>query len=127
LAPLAPVRVVELMVDGRDVALIRPGQSVRLAFEGWPAIQFSGWPSVAHGMFDGRVRAVDPSAQQSGLFRVLVDQDPDRSAWPDADFIPLGAKVRGWIRMETVSVGYELWRVLNNLPLEFPKTRSDPI
>ncbi|MFX5005299.1 hypothetical protein ABTC25_18785, partial [Acinetobacter baumannii] len=67
-------------------------------------------------MFDGRVRAVDPSAQQSGLFRVLVDQDPDRSAWPDADFIPLGATVRGWIRMETVSVGYELWRVLNNLP-----------
>ncbi|MBM3928571.1 MAG: HlyD family efflux transporter periplasmic adaptor subunit, partial [Sphingomonadales bacterium] len=37
LAPEAPVRVVELMVDGRDVALIRPGRPVRLAFEGWPA------------------------------------------------------------------------------------------
>lgn len=127
LAPHAPERVVELMVDGRDVALIRPGQSVRLAFEGWPAIQFSGWPSVAHGMFDGRVRAIDPSAQPSGRFRVLVEQDAGSSAWPDVDFIPLGAKARGWIRMETVSLGYELWRVLNNLPLEFPKTPQNPI
>ncbi len=101
LAPHALERVVELMVDGRDVALIRPGQSVRLAFEGWPAIQFSGWPSVAHGMFDGRVRAVDPSAQPSGLFRVLVEQDRGQSAWPDVDAIPLGAKARvgsGWRR-----------------------------
>lgn len=125
LAPHAPARVVELMVDGRDVALIRPGQPVRLAFEGWPAIQFSGWPSVAHGMFDGRVRAVDPSAQPSGLFRVLIEQDPGKPAWPDAEFIPLGARVRGWIRMETVSVGYELWRILNNFPLEFRRPSRD--
>lgn len=119
LAPLAPARVVELMVDGRDVALIQSGQPVRLAFEGWPAIQFSGWPSMAQGMFDGRVRAVDPSAQTNGLFRVLVEAAPGKPAWPDVDFIPLGAKVRGWIQMETVTVGYELWRVLNNFPLEF--------
>ncbi|MDP4006547.1 efflux RND transporter periplasmic adaptor subunit [Methylobacterium sp. NEAU K] len=127
LAPHAPFRVVELMIDGRDVALVRPGQTVRLEFEGWPAIQFSGWPSVAHGMFDGRVRAVDPSAQPSGLFRVLVEQDRAKLAWPDVDFIPLGAKVRGWIRMDSVALGYELWRVLNNFPLEFPKARLDPI
>jgi multidrug efflux pump subunit AcrA (membrane-fusion protein) len=126
LAPHAPARLVELMVDGRDVALIRPGQPVRLAFEGWPALQFSGWPSIALGLFDGRVRAVDPSAQPNGLFRVLVEQDPGKPAWPDVDFIPLGAKVRGWIRMETVSVGYELWRVLNNFPLDFPGGRRDP-
>jgi RND family efflux transporter MFP subunit len=126
LAPLAPARVMELMVDGRDVALIHPGQPVRLAFEAWPAIQFSGWPSVAHGMFDGRVRAVDPSAQTSGLFRVLVEQDPGKPAWPDVAFIPLGAKVRGWIRMETVSAGYELWRILNNFPLEFRRSGPEP-
>jgi hypothetical protein len=107
------------MVDGRDVALIRPGRPVRLAFEGWPAIQFSGWPSVAQGMFDGRVRSVDPSAQTTGLFRVLVEPMPGRPGWPDDDYVRLGAKVRGWIQMETVSVGYELWRQLNDFPLEF--------
>ncbi|UUL81625.1 efflux RND transporter periplasmic adaptor subunit [Sphingomonas qomolangmaensis] len=119
LAPEAPVRVVELLVDGRDVALIYPGRPVRLAFEGWPAIQFSGWPSIAEGMFDGRVRSVDPSAQATGLFRVLVEPMPGRLSWPDDDYVRLGAKVRGWIQMETVSVGYELWRQLNDFPLEF--------
>ncbi|MGC6401190.1 efflux RND transporter periplasmic adaptor subunit [Sphingomonas sp. FW199] len=119
LAPEAPERVVELMVDGRDVALIRPGRPVRLAFEGWPAIQFSGWPSIAQGMFDGRVRSVDPSAQINGLFRVLVEPMPGKPAWPDDDFVRLGAKARGWIQMETVSLGYELWRQLNDFPLEF--------
>lgn len=125
LAPEKPVRVVELMVDGRDIAVIRPGRPVRLAFEGWPAVQFSGWPSVAQGMFDGRVRSIDPSAQVTGLFRVLVEPMPGRPAWPSADFVRLGAKVRGWIQMETVSVGYELWRQLNDFPLEFRRPASE--
>ncbi len=122
LAVVAPERVeraVELYVDGRDVALVRIGQPVRLEFEGWPAIQFSGWPSAARGLFDGRVRGLDPTASPSGLFRVLVEPMSGRSAWPDRRFMRLGAKVRGWIQMETVSVGYELWRQLNDFPLEF--------
>lgn len=119
-APDRPQRVVELMVDGRDVALVRRGQAVRLHFEGWPAIQFSGWPSVARGMFDGRVRSIDPSAQATGLFRVLVEPMPGKHAWPDDNFVRLGSKVRGWIQMESVTVGYELWRQLNDFPLEFP-------
>lgn len=122
LAVVAPERVqraVELYVDGRDVALIRIGQRVRLEFEGWPAIQFSGWPSVAQGLFDGRVRGLDPTASATGLFRVLVEPMPGKPAWPDQRFTRLGAKVRGWVQMETVSVGYELWRQLNDFPLEF--------
>lgn len=125
LAPEAPVRVVELMVDGRDIAVIRPGRPVRLAFEGWPAVQFSGWPSIAQGMFDGRVRSIDPSAQATGLFRVLVEPMPGKPGWPSADYVRLGAKVRGWIQMETVSVGYELWRQLNDFPLEFRRPADE--
>ncbi len=129
LAVIAPERIeraVELFVDGRDVALVRPGQVVRLEFEGWPAIQFSGWPSIARGLFDGRVRSIDPTADTNGLFRVLVEPMPGKPAWPDRRFTRLGAKVRGWIQMETVSVGYELWRQLNDFPLEFgqPQGRS---
>ena len=70
-------RAVELFIDGRDVALVRPGAKVRLQFEGWPAVQFSGWPSLAVGTFSGVVNAVDPSAQTMGRFRVLVIEDPD--------------------------------------------------
>jgi multidrug efflux pump subunit AcrA (membrane-fusion protein) len=122
LATIAPERVeraVELYIDGRDVALVRVGRPVRLEFEGWPAIQFSGWPSVAQGLFDGRVRTVDPQASVNGLFRVLIEPLPGKPAWPDRDFVRLGAKVRGWVQMETVLVGYELWRQLNDFPLEF--------
>ena len=125
LAPETPVRVVELMVDGRDIAVIRPGRPVRLAFEGWPAVQFSGWPSIAQGLFDGRVRSIDPSALETGLFRVLVEPDPEKAPWPDPAYVRLGAKVRGWILMETVTVGYELWRQLNDFPLEFRRPGSE--
>ncbi|WP_292930617.1 HlyD family efflux transporter periplasmic adaptor subunit [Novosphingobium sp. PASSN1] len=119
--PETATRAVALYVDGRDIALVRPGQHVRLEFEGWPAIQFSGWPSVAQGIFDGRVRALDPTSGPSGLFRVIIDPDPAAKPWPDLRFTKLGAKVRGWIQMETVPVGYELWRQLNDFPLEFSK------
>ncbi len=120
IAPERQQRVVELLVDGRDAALVRKGQPVRLNFEGWPAIQFSGWPSVAQGMFDGRVLTIDPSAQPNGLFRVLVEPMPGKPAWPDDNYVRLGSKVRGWIQMETVTIAYELWRQLNDFPLEFP-------
>ncbi|OYY72615.1 efflux RND transporter periplasmic adaptor subunit [Sphingomonas sp. 28-63-12] len=130
-APEESVRVVELYVDGRDVPLISAGRRVRLAFEGWPAIQFSGWPSVAQGMFDGRVRAIDLSASDNGLFRILVEPAPDRPAWPREPFVRLGAKVRGWVLMDTVPAGFELWRQLNDFPLQFqppadPKVTAPP-
>jgi multidrug efflux pump subunit AcrA (membrane-fusion protein) len=120
-APEQATRIVELYVDGRDVPLIRPGRRVRLEFEGWPAIQFSGWPSVARGMFDGRVRAIDLSASANGLFRILVEPAPDRSPWPREPYVRLGAKVRGWVLMDTVSAGFELWRQLNDFPLQFDR------
>jgi len=122
LATIAPERVeraVELMIDGRDVPLLRPGRPVRLEFEGWPAIQFSGWPSIAYGYFDGRVRTIDATANAQGLFRILVEPTPGKPAWPARRFVRLGGKVRGWVQGETVTVGYELWRQLNDFPLEF--------
>jgi multidrug efflux pump subunit AcrA (membrane-fusion protein) len=122
LATVVPERVqhaVELYVDGRDLPLAVPGRPVRLEFEGWPAIQFSGWPALAQGLFDGRVRVIDPSAGSTGLFRVLVEPVPGKPAWPDRRFVRLGGKVHGWIQGDTVSIGYELWRQLNDFPLDF--------
>ncbi|MEE4209988.1 MAG: HlyD family efflux transporter periplasmic adaptor subunit [Parvularcula sp.] len=113
-------RTVELFIDGRDVALVHPGSPVSLLFEGWPAVQFSGWPSVARGTFEGEVLAVDPVAQRNGAFRVLVVESEDAEVpWPDERFIRFGATVRGWVLLETVPLGYELWRQLNNFPPEF--------
>jgi len=115
-------RAVELFIDGRDVALVRPGAKVRLAFEGWPVVQFSGWPSKAIGTFGGVVLAVDPSADPAtGRFRILVEEDPeDENAWPDSRFVRFGSNARGWVLLEEVPVGFEIWRRLNNFPPQLP-------
>jgi RND family efflux transporter MFP subunit len=110
---------VELYVDGLNIPLIQPGRKVRLEFEGWPAVQFSGWPSTAVGTFGGVVKTVDPSISRNGLFRIMIVQDPDSAPWPDDRFLRFGAKVKGWVLLDTVSVGYELWRQLNNFPPRF--------
>lgn len=120
-------RVVELYVDGRDVSLIHVGRKVRLEFEGWPAIQFSGWPSVARGLFDGRVMAVDIAASSNGLYRILVEPAPGKPSWPKEPAVRLGASVRGWVLMDTVKVWFELWRLLNDFPLQYtPPLTEDP-
>ena len=119
-------RVVELYMDGRDIPLIQVGRRVRMEFEGWPAIQFSGWPSVAKGYFDGQVAAVDMNASPNGLFRLLVIESPDRDPWPDERSVRLGAKVRGWVQMNTVPIWFELWRLLNDFPLQFTRPGAAP-
>ncbi len=121
-APTGAALAVELFVVGRDAPLVRAGRKVRLQFEGWPAIQFSGWPSIAVGTFGGRVTSVDPSASVNGLFRVLVEADPASAPWPDQHFVRLGARARGWVLLETVPVGFEMWRQMNDFP---PSTPAD--
>ena len=119
-------RAIELYIDGRDIALVQPGDRVRLQFEGWPAVQFSGWPSVAVGTFGGLVVAVDASAAVDGRFRILAVEDPnDPNPWPDANYVRFGAKVRGWVLLNRVTVGYELWRQLNNFPPDFAARPSE--
>lgn len=129
-APSTTNEVAELFIDGRDVIFISPGRRVRLEFEGWPAVQVSGWPSVARGFFDGVVYSVDVAPSANGLFRVLVTPASDRIDWPPPPTLRLGAQVRGWVMMERVTVGYEIWRQLNDFPLEFPDSialeRSPP-
>lgn len=118
-APEKIERAVELYIDGRDVPLVDQGRPVRLEFEGFPAFQFSGWPAFAIGIYDGQVRSVDPTPRADGLFRVLVEPMPGKPAWPERRFVRQGGKVLGWIQGDNVTVGYELWRQLNDFPLNF--------
>jgi multidrug efflux pump subunit AcrA (membrane-fusion protein) len=119
--PDGAARVIEIFIDGRDVALVRPGDQARIQFEGWPAVQFSGWPSVAVGTFGGRVISVDQSAQIDGRFRVLIAEEKlDGYAWPEERYVRFGAAVQAWVLLETVPVGYEIWRQLNNFPPQLP-------
>ncbi len=126
--PENPQRVIEIYIDGRDVALVRKGASARVQFEGWPAVQFTGWPSVAIGTFGGIVTAIDPSAQPNGQFRVLISEDPDaENAWPDERYVRIGGSVKAWILLETVPVGYEVWRRLNSFPPQLPAEKNQKV
>lgn len=112
--PDAPALAVALDVLARDVPLLRTGDRVRLEFAGWPAIQFSGWPNVAVGTFGGRVAVIDQFAQPDGSYRVLVEADSTDEPWPRE--LRLGSGARGWALLRNVSVGFELWRLLNGFP-----------
>lgn len=114
-APEASELVAEVFVRGLDAPLIQPGRSVQLQFEGWPVIQFSGWPSVSVGTFAGKVLSIDSAVSDNGLYRVLVEPTPAQ-AWPDERYLRLGSRVKGWVQLNEVSLGYELWRQLNGFP-----------
>lgn len=116
LMPNAESQAVELWVDGNHVPLIREGRAVRLQFEGWPGVQFGGWPSVAVGTFGGRVSLVDPNGDGQGRFRILVVPDPEDEPWPSRELLRQGARANGFVLLDRVSLGYELWRQANGFP-----------
>lgn len=110
---------VEMRVSGNDMPLIHEGDPVRLQFEGWPAVQFVGWPSVAVGTFGGKVNRVFPTDDGKGNFRVLVTPDNhfDReNGWPDDRYLRQGVRANGWVLLNRVPLGQEIWRQLNGFP-----------
>ncbi|MBS2004554.1 MAG: biotin/lipoyl-binding protein [Candidatus Obscuribacterales bacterium] len=112
----------ELTISDNDAPLVSVGRPVRLQFAGWPALQFSGWPSIAVGTFGGRVSVIDAIDDGRNCYRVIVRPDAEAIAqgrdepWPDAKFLRPGAEVSGWIMLDTVSLGFELWRQFNSFP-----------
>lgn len=124
LVPDTQERAVEMWIDGNDVNLVRPGRKVRLQFEGWPAVQASGWPTLAVGTFGGRVAFVDASDDGKGKFRVMVVPNGEEP-WPHPSMLRQGTRANGWILLDQVSLGYELWRQLNGFPPEWSETADD--
>lgn len=138
IVPETDSRFVELFVDGNDLPLIHarktlpngeiePGSPVRIAFEGWPAIQVIGWPSLAVGTFGGEVVLVDPLPNAvTGQFRIVVAPKPDvvnRGGgeevvpWPERDrWLRQGTLVNGWVMLQQVPLWFEIWRQVNGFP-----------
>lgn len=115
LVPDTTERAVELWVAGNDMPLLAEGRPVRLQFEGWPAVQFTGWPSVAVGTFGGTVALIDSADDGQGKFRIVVRPDA-REPWPTGLYLRQGVRVNGWVLLEQVKLGYELWRRFNGFP-----------
>ena len=117
-------RAVILQVQGLNAPLIVPGSRVRLQFEGWPVVQVAGWPKMSYGTFAGKVSFVDPADSGDGRFRVMVTPDETQQKWPSSRFLRQGSAVKGWILLNEVSIGYELWRMLNGFPPDLVATNK---
>ena len=50
----------------------------------------------------------------------MNEDEADENPWPDERFVRFGSNARGWVLLEQVPVGYELWRRMNNFPAELP-------
>ncbi|WP_170267126.1 HlyD family secretion protein [Brevifollis gellanilyticus] len=141
--PETDSRYVEVWVDGNDMPLIharreengvvKHGSPVRLAFEGWPAVQLIGWPQLAIGTFGGEVVFVDATDDGMGRFRVVVGplddvvdrgdgQGPVTVGWPDKErWLRQGVRANAWIMLKQVPLWYELWRQINGFPPMLPQ------
>jgi membrane fusion protein, adhesin transport system len=130
LAPLTQDQAVELYLTDYDAPLVDVGRPVRLNFAGWPAIQFVGWPSIAVGTFAGRVKVIDAIDDGKSRFRIIVTPDVElikagkEEPWPSLDQLRPGAEVNGWVMLDTVRLGFELWRQFNAFP---PTIQRGPI
>ncbi len=118
--PDGTARAVELWLDGNDAPLVTPNREVRLQFEGWPAVQFVGWPSVAVGTFGGVVDFVDATDDGTGRFRVVIIP-AENEDWPATHYLRQGVRTNGWVLLNRVTLGFELWRQLNAFPPSIPE------
>lgn len=132
IVPTTAERAVELWIDGNDVPLVKKGNEVRLQFEGWPTIQISGWPDASVWTFAGEVVLVDPALNRDGKCRILVREmqtlpaeaqslPPDQLTkhgwrWPSEDQLRQNSRANGWVMLNEVRLGYELWRQMNGFP-----------
>ena len=49
----------------------------------------------------------------------MVTPDPEEPDWPEDRFVRLGTQARGWVLLDTVQLGFEVWRQMNNFPPNF--------
>jgi len=114
---------VEIFVRPVDLPLILPGEEVRLIFDGYPVILFAGgWPNQSFGTFPGKIRAVENTINEQGLFRVIVEEDPNGKRWPRR--LRIGAGAQGIALLNDVPVWYELWRNINGFPADYYRGKT---
>ncbi len=110
---------VETYLLPQDLPLIRPGDEVRLRFDGWPAIVISGWPEASTGIFSGNIVAIDRFISENGYYRIMISPNNEEKEWPQ--ILRVGTGVNSFILLNDVPIWYEIWRQLNGFPADFYK------
>lgn len=130
IAPETKDLAVELFISDFDTPLVSVGRKARLQFAGWPALQFTGWPSIATGTFGGVISVIDAVDDGKNRYRLLIKPDiksinnKTDDPWPSPKHLRPGAEVIGWVLLDSVPLGYELWRQFNAFP---PTVSREPV
>ncbi|WP_304543479.1 HlyD family secretion protein [Sulfurimonas microaerophilic] len=114
-SPSVTQKALRLKVSDFNMPLIKEGLPVRIMFYGWPALQISGWPKIQFGSFSGIVKKVEHISHEQGYYYAYVVEDP-KEPWPKGDELRIGTQASAWVRLSTVPIWYQLWRLMNALP-----------
>ncbi len=115
-SPKVHKRAILLKVPIFNMPLIKEGLKVRIIFYGWPALQISGWPHISHSTYGGVIKSIERASYEKGIYYAVVVEDKDDSPWPDEEHLRIGTETSVWVRLKTVPIWYELWRLLAAQP-----------
>lgn len=114
-SPKVTTRAVMLKVSGFNMPLIKENLEARIMFYGWPALQISGWPKIKYGTFGGIIKTVESTSHEKGFYYAQILENPNEP-WPKSDILRVGTQATVWVRLSTVPIWYQLWRLMNALP-----------
>ncbi len=61
---------------------------------------------------------------QVGVVGILVQPDGE-SEWPPDRYLRQGVRANGWVMLNQVALGYEIWRQLNGFPAAISKDKAN--
>lgn len=114
-SPHVTTKMIELKVSDFNMPLIKEGLPVRIMYYGWPAMQIPGWPVIKFGTFGGIIHKVENTSYEKGLFYGQVLEDVNEP-WPEGESLRIGTQATVWVRLDTVPIWYQLWRLMNAQP-----------
>ncbi len=115
-SPNVTQRAIRLKVADFHMPLMKKGLKSRIIFYGWPAMQISGWPKISHGTYAGIVYSIERSAHEDGAYYVVITEDTEDVPWPSAQNLKIGTQATVWIKLSTVTIWYEIWRLMMAQP-----------
>ncbi len=115
-SPVVKKKAVLLKVSDFNMPLIKEELRTRIMFYGWPALNIPGWPKITFGTFGGVIKKVEQTSYEKGFYYAQIVEDPKDQPWPDGDSIRVGTQSTVWVRLSTVPIWYQLWRLMNAQP-----------
>jgi len=115
-SPHVTQRALRLKVPAFNMPLIKEGLKARIILYGWPAMNISGWPTITHGTYGGVIKSVERTAHEKDVYYAMIVEDKEDDPWPSEEHLRIGTKATVWVRLQTVSIWYELWRSLAGQP-----------